>query len=86
MSKTAEVYDTACLVVVLFGVLLFLKHPPRSVRGGMFHAINNPAKTPAECLAEAKAQKAREDAAAGPKKLGLRRRALRRFPRQRRGP
>lgn len=31
--------------------------------GGMFHAVNNPAKTPAECLVEAKALKAREDAA-----------------------
>jgi len=39
MTKTAEVYDTACLalfilLVILFGVLLALKHLPRFVRGG----------------------------------------------------
>jgi hypothetical protein len=38
MSKTAEVYDTACLVfillVILFGVLRFLRNKQRFVRGG----------------------------------------------------
>jgi hypothetical protein len=50
MSKTAEVYlFVFILLVILFGVLLFLrnkKHPPRTKRGGQEQGLAVPQPAP----------------------------------------